>query len=103
MDDQTWRDFANCKDADPNLFYTDPETTGSEASAQRKQAKAICNNCPVREPCLAYALKHELKGVWGATTERARRDNRKRLGMVLNDPSAGHLSSLLTQRYYEHV
>lgn len=29
-------------------------------------AKAICRDCDVREPCLAYALRHEIvDGVWG--------------------------------------
>ncbi|MGP7998331.1 MAG: WhiB family transcriptional regulator [Streptosporangiaceae bacterium] len=38
------------------------------------QAKAICHACPVREPCLAWALSHGISsGVWGGTTDEERR------------------------------
>ena len=36
-------------------------------------ALAVCRSCPVREPCLAYALEHHEVGVWGGTTGRERR------------------------------
>ena len=38
------------------------------------EAKDICAECPVREPCLEYALTvREKHGVWGGRTERERR------------------------------
>jgi WhiB family redox-sensing transcriptional regulator len=37
-------------------------------------AKRICATCPVKEPCLEYALEYRIDhGVWGGTTERQRR------------------------------
>jgi hypothetical protein len=36
-------------------------------------AKAVCRRCPVRSPCLEFALKHDVSGVWGGTSERQRR------------------------------
>jgi WhiB family transcriptional regulator, redox-sensing transcriptional regulator len=38
------------------------------------RAIAVCQACPVKEPCLAYALSiGEFDGVWGGTTPRERR------------------------------
>lgn len=37
------------------------------------RAKAICARCPVRIPCLNWALAHPWEmGVWGGTTEAER-------------------------------
>ncbi len=36
--------------------------------------KAVCAGCPVREPCLAFAMADsDLEGVWGGTSTRERR------------------------------
>ena len=35
-------------------------------------AKAICARCPVKAECRAYAIEHDLHGVWGGTTRRER-------------------------------
>ncbi len=37
-------------------------------------ARRICSTCPVKEPCLQYALRnHIAHGVWGGASERERR------------------------------
>ena len=62
-----WRQYARCLGADPELFYP----TTDEAA---EEARAICTVCPVREPCLEYAITaREKQGVWGGLTERERR------------------------------
>ena len=62
-----WRQYARCLGADPELFYP---TTDDAA----EEARAICTVCPVREPCLEYAITaREKQGVWGGLTERERR------------------------------
>ena len=64
---QQWRQYARCLGADPDVFYP-----ASEEGAE--EAKAICAVCPVREPCLEYAITaREKQGVWGGLTERERR------------------------------
>jgi WhiB family transcriptional regulator, redox-sensing transcriptional regulator len=48
--------------------------------ADHRAVKVVCRACPVREECLAYALADEtLQGVWGGTTERERREMRRRV------------------------
>ena len=42
-------------------------------------ARRICADCPVKEPCLEYALEHRIDhGVWGGCSERERRRILKR-------------------------
>jgi WhiB family redox-sensing transcriptional regulator len=44
-----------------------------------REAKAVCATCPVRRPCLDYALQWDhLCGVWGGMSERERRQVRRR-------------------------
>ncbi|HZQ27414.1 MAG TPA: WhiB family transcriptional regulator [Acidimicrobiales bacterium] len=63
----SWRHRAACRGVDPDVFYP---VSDEEAEA----AKAVCNACPVRQPCLEYALANrERDGVWGGATERERR------------------------------
>ena len=56
-----------CRDHPPNTFF--PSDGIGVAIARR-----ICADCPVKEPCLEYALGNHIEhGVWGGTSERARR------------------------------
>jgi WhiB family transcriptional regulator, redox-sensing transcriptional regulator len=67
-----WRDGAACRDLEPDLFF--PIGTTGPALVQIDTAKRICERCPVREPCLHWALKSgEDSGVWGGTTGEERR------------------------------
>lgn len=36
--------------------------------------KAFCNNCPVLNECLAYAIAHDFPGVWGGTSYMERKE-----------------------------
>lgn len=63
----SWRQRAACQGVDPEIFYP-------VSDEEAEQALAICGSCPVREPCLEYALtSREREGVWGGATERERR------------------------------
>ena len=65
----TWHSRAACRGLDPSIFYPPPE---DEVDAE--PAKAVCDQCPVREACLEHALAlREKDGVWGGCTERERR------------------------------
>ena len=70
-----WQLAAACRGEDaaaffaPNYFEKRSEKDGREAIA-----KVICGRCPVREPCLDYALAiREPHGVWGGRNEMERR------------------------------
>ncbi|WP_181808464.1 WhiB family transcriptional regulator, partial [Streptomyces shenzhenensis] len=53
MDD--WRDHAECRYEDPDLFF--PIGTTGPSLHQTRRAKAVCERCPVREPCLRWAME----------------------------------------------
>jgi WhiB family redox-sensing transcriptional regulator len=63
----SWRQHAACRGVEADVFYPVSEDDADDA-------KAICETCPVREPCLEFALANrERDGVWGGATERERR------------------------------
>ena len=63
----SWRQRASCRGVDPDVFYP-------ISDEEAEEAKAICDQCQVRQPCLEYALANrERDGVWGGATERERR------------------------------
>lgn len=65
--DEKWQDRALCAQTDPEAFF--PEKGGST-----REAKKICQRCPVRAECLEYALAHDERfGIWGGLSERERR------------------------------
>lgn len=62
-----WTDQALCAQVGDDLWF--PEKGGSV-----RLPKRICSGCPVREPCLEYALEtSQMFGVWGGMTEQERR------------------------------
>ncbi|MDQ3146775.1 MAG: WhiB family transcriptional regulator [Actinomycetota bacterium] len=71
-----WRVAASCRRTDPDLFF--PVGTTGLALVQIEAAKTVCLACPVREPCLEFALStNQDSGVWGATSEDERRKLRR--------------------------
>jgi WhiB family transcriptional regulator, redox-sensing transcriptional regulator len=68
--DTSWLEHAACKGTDPSIFFP-----GRGDTRHLQQAQAVCAHCPVRNPCLQYALAspYLMQGVWGGTSERERR------------------------------
>lgn len=67
-----WRDYASCREQDPDLFFPVAHTQGWKT--QTKQAKTVCGTCPVRETCLEWALDTgQTTGVWGGMSAGERR------------------------------
>jgi WhiB family redox-sensing transcriptional regulator len=57
------------RDRDPEMFF--PLSSGAEHA---QDAVRVCQGCPMRAACLAYALASATDdGVWGAHTDRQRR------------------------------
>lgn len=68
-----WTRRAACLDLDPELFF--PISMEGPSQSQVEQAKQVCDGCPVREPCLQYALStRQAYGVWGGTDPGQRRE-----------------------------
>ncbi len=70
-----WEAHAACRGADTSLFFAPNYfERREEKEAREAKAKAICARCPVREPCLEYALRiRDPHGVWGGLNELERR------------------------------
>jgi WhiB family transcriptional regulator, redox-sensing transcriptional regulator len=71
--DLEWLAAGSCRDLPADFFFPH-DGVGVEA------AQRICANCPVKDPCLEYALTNRIsQGVWGGASERQRRKlNRQR-------------------------
>jgi WhiB family redox-sensing transcriptional regulator len=66
-----WQRRAACRGKGTSRWFA----IGSEAL---DAARAVCQACPVRRDCLAYALGAlELAGIWAGTDERDRRRMRR--------------------------
>jgi WhiB family redox-sensing transcriptional regulator len=62
-----WMAQGKCREVPPAVFFPN-DGVGVDA------ARRICADCPVKAPCLEYALLNRIDhGVWGGTSERERR------------------------------
>lgn len=67
-----WMGSALCAQVDADLWYPDK-------GESPREALRICRQCPVRQECYDYAVANgERFGVWGAATERTRRQDPNR-------------------------
>jgi WhiB family redox-sensing transcriptional regulator len=65
--DTSWMAEGKCREHSPELFFP---SDGAGVGVARR----ICADCPVKQPCLEYALANHIEhGVWGGTSERGRR------------------------------
>jgi WhiB family transcriptional regulator, redox-sensing transcriptional regulator len=72
MQDTSWLDNARCRGMDSDRFFV-------RGVAQARPVLRVCDRCPVKEPCLRYAIDNEITfGVWGGLTERQRRAYQRR-------------------------
>ncbi len=61
-----WRDWADCAQVDPEMWFPEP-------NEQAQRAIAVCHSCRVRVECLADALTAgTADGVWGGVPAKAR-------------------------------
>lgn len=65
---KSWFDLASCKGKTELMFPKQHKDITYIA-----QARAICKSCPVKKPCLEYALEFpaaDMHGVWAGLTSR---------------------------------
>jgi WhiB family redox-sensing transcriptional regulator len=70
----SWRDHAACRGQDVNLWFPEKNRTA-------RDAKAVCEACPVRVECLdeAQSLGETGRiGIWGGLAEKERRALRRK-------------------------
>lgn len=61
-------DRAACQGLNPNLFHP-----ACNQPLVARQARQVCNGCPVRTDCAEYAINDpNLQGVWGGMSVRER-------------------------------
>lgn len=70
-----WQARAACRGPHASVFFPPPQFERKEEKHTReRRAKEICATCPVRKPCLDYAVKiREPHGIWGGLNEAERR------------------------------
>ena len=73
--DDVWQHRAACRGPQASVFFPPAQFERKEDKVARElRAKEICRQCPVREPCLTYALKiREPHGSWGGLNELERK------------------------------
>ena len=73
--EETWQVKAACRGPQAAVFFPPSHFERKDEKNEREQrAKAICFTCPVRQPCLSYALKiREPHGIWGGLNELERK------------------------------
>ena len=81
--DTSWMQKGKCRELPPETFFPS-DGVGVEI------ARRICADCPVKEPCLEYALYNRIEhGVWGGASERERRRiARRRRGVAVTPINA---------------
>ena len=72
-------------------------------------ARRVCARCPVRQPCLDYAITNRIvHGIWGGLTERERRAlqsrwvrawRRERDRAVLAADTAGYMAAAIGRSF----
>jgi WhiB family redox-sensing transcriptional regulator len=65
--DTEWMRYGKCREVKPATFFPS-DGVGVDI------ARRLCAECPVKEPCLEYALVERIDhGIWGGASERERR------------------------------
>jgi WhiB family redox-sensing transcriptional regulator len=75
-----WQDRAACKDANADDFFPLSDPLSDSYARQAARALAVCRRCPVRVPCLRFAMgTAQSDGIWGGMTEGERKAARLNL------------------------
>jgi WhiB family redox-sensing transcriptional regulator len=75
MTDEVWQVRASCRGPQAAVFFPPSSfERKEEKEARESRAKEICATCPVRKPCLEYAIRiKEPHGIWGGLNEVERK------------------------------
>jgi hypothetical protein len=74
-DHQEWRKQGNCKSTNLSDIIKTDKLFFLGKGGKSGKAKELCEGCPVKRNCLAFALFYgEEEGIWGGMTPDERRD-----------------------------
>ena len=75
-----WQEQALCREYSVDDFFgPDQAETEIEKQVREAAAKTVCQRCPVREPCLEFAMETNQKyGIWGGLTDKERASLKRR-------------------------
>ncbi len=73
--DDDWQIRAACRGPQAEVFFPPASFERKEEKISREvRAKEICRTCPVKSPCLDYAVAiREPHGIWGGLNENERK------------------------------
>jgi len=73
--DELWQIRAACRGPQAAVFFPPSHFERKDEKLEREtRAKAICDQCAVREPCLDFAIAiREPHGIWGGLNELERK------------------------------
>jgi WhiB family redox-sensing transcriptional regulator len=73
--DDLWQLKAACRGPQASVFFPPTHFERKDEKEDREmRAKAICASCPVKKPCLDYAVAiREPHGIWGGLNELERK------------------------------
>jgi WhiB family transcriptional regulator, redox-sensing transcriptional regulator len=74
--EEVWQVKAACRGPQASVFFPPTQFERKDEKLEREgRAKAICSTCPVRRPCLQYAIEiREPHGIWGGLNEIERKN-----------------------------
>ena len=74
--DDDWQLRSACRGPQSAIFFPPAAFECKADKIQREaQAKEICRTCPVKRPCLDYAVSiREQHGIWGGLNEAERKN-----------------------------
>lgn len=88
-----WFKQAACRGLDPNMFM--PQRGENN---KIKQAKKICDDCPVKDECRDYGLKlsqlFDTHGIFGGLTRQERKKELERRGLNVRRWGASDMSAV---------
>jgi len=75
-----WQELGLCREYPVDLFFgPDHGESELEKQAREAHARSICHRCPVKEPCLEFAMDTNQKyGIWGGLTDKERASLKRR-------------------------
>lgn len=86
----SWQSLAACRGSGPEIFFVERGDAGGLSAG-----RAFCRRCPVLVECREFAVGDDRRpsqkhGLWGDTSERERRQIRKRrrLAVTVEDDSS---------------